>query len=114
MEVLLRDAMNELTNPTLAPYAKTGEVELRTTAKADTEAEAAAHLSEKGIAFSSLAPLGEATHIFTHLEWHMTGYEILLDGSEKLPFEGCFFAPDTDLDTLYAIPSAYRAYRPFM
>jgi len=34
--------MNELTNPTLAPYAKEGEVELRITAKADTEEEAAA------------------------------------------------------------------------
>ncbi len=36
-EALLRDQMNELTNPTLAPYAKGGEVELRITAKADTE-----------------------------------------------------------------------------
>jgi len=36
VESLLRDRMNELTNPTLAPYAKTGEVELRITAKADS------------------------------------------------------------------------------
>ena len=42
VESLLKDRMNELTNPTLAPYAKTGEVELRITAKAQTEAEAAA------------------------------------------------------------------------
>ena len=42
VESLLRDRMNELTNPTLAPYAKEGEVELRVTAKADTEEEAAA------------------------------------------------------------------------
>lgn len=41
VESLLRDRMNELTNPTLAPYAKEGEVELRITAKADTEDEAA-------------------------------------------------------------------------
>jgi len=40
VESLLRDRMNELTNPTLAPYAKEGEVELRVTAKAATEAEA--------------------------------------------------------------------------
>jgi nicotinamide-nucleotide amidase len=37
VETLLRDRMNELTNPTLAPYAKEGEVELRITAKADTD-----------------------------------------------------------------------------
>ena len=40
VESLLRDRMNELANPTLAPYAKEGEVELRITAKAPTEAEA--------------------------------------------------------------------------
>ena len=40
VEDLLRDRMNGLTNPTLAPYAKTGEVELRITAKADTAEEA--------------------------------------------------------------------------
>ncbi len=40
VEDRLRDRMNELTNPTLAPYAKEGEVELRITAKAETEAEA--------------------------------------------------------------------------
>jgi nicotinamide-nucleotide amidase len=39
-EALLRDQMNALTNPTLAPYAKGGEVELRITAKSDTEEEA--------------------------------------------------------------------------
>ena len=37
VEALLRDKMNALHNPTLAPYAKVGEVELRITAKADTE-----------------------------------------------------------------------------
>lgn len=42
VESLLRDRMNELTNPTLAPYAKEGEVELRITAKADTKEKAAA------------------------------------------------------------------------
>ncbi|MGN0984871.1 MAG: competence/damage-inducible protein A [Candidatus Enterenecus sp.] len=42
VESLLRDRMNELTNPTLAPYAKEGEVELRVTAKAPTAEEAEA------------------------------------------------------------------------
>ena len=34
--------MDELTNPTLAPYAKTGMVDLRITAKAKSEEEASA------------------------------------------------------------------------
>lgn len=40
LEHELRDQMNAMTNPTLAPYAKVGEVELRVTAKAASEGEA--------------------------------------------------------------------------
>lgn len=42
VEDMLREEMNALENPTLAPYAKTGEVELRITAKADNEEKARA------------------------------------------------------------------------
>lgn len=42
VEDKLRDRMNAMRNPTLAPYAKTGEVELRITAKSITEASALA------------------------------------------------------------------------
>ena len=37
MEAQLRDEMNAMSNPTLAPYAKEGECELRVTAKAPTQ-----------------------------------------------------------------------------
>lgn len=40
VEDKLRDMMNALENPTLAPYAKEGEVMLRVTAKADTHEQA--------------------------------------------------------------------------
>ena len=45
LEARLRERMNEMTNPTMAPYAKEGECELRITAKAPTEAEAQALLA---------------------------------------------------------------------
>ena len=44
MEAQLRDQMNAMQNPTLAPYAKEGECELRVTAKAATQEEAQALL----------------------------------------------------------------------
>ena len=44
MEAQLREQMAQMTNPTLAPYAKEGECELRVTAKAATEEEAQALL----------------------------------------------------------------------
>ena len=40
MEAQLREQMNHMSNPTLAPYAKEGECELRVTAKAPTVEEA--------------------------------------------------------------------------
>ncbi len=40
VEERFRDRMNALTNPTLAPYAKAGEVELRLTARAESAAAA--------------------------------------------------------------------------
>ena len=40
VEALLKEQMNAMTNPTLAPYAKEGECELRVTAKAPTDEEA--------------------------------------------------------------------------
>lgn len=44
MEAQLRNQMNAMSNPTLAPYAKEGECELRVTAKASTDAQAQALL----------------------------------------------------------------------
>lgn len=45
LEAMLRDRMNAMENPTLAPYAKEGECELRITAKAGDEARAEALLT---------------------------------------------------------------------
>lgn len=45
MEAQLRDRMNTMSNPTLAPYAKLGECELRITAKAADEGQAEALLA---------------------------------------------------------------------
>ena len=44
MEAQLREQMNHMQNPTLAPYAKEGECELRVTAKAPDDAQAQALL----------------------------------------------------------------------
>jgi len=44
VESRLRDRMNAMTNPTMAPYAKEGECELRITAKAATDEQAQALL----------------------------------------------------------------------
>ena len=57
MEAQLREEMEAMTNPTLAPYAKEGECELRITAKAaDEESARALSACGPGSAPSSTAP----------------------------------------------------------
>ncbi len=75
--------------------------------RALTEDEAKALLSDKGIRFTAIRPLGEAVHIFTHLEWHMRGYLVLTDA---LP-EGLIGATREQLSTDYALPSAFRYFK---
>ncbi|MBQ6388825.1 MAG: A/G-specific adenine glycosylase [Mogibacterium sp.] len=59
--------------------------------------------------------LPEATHIFTHREWHMTGWEILADEWEEFasgePREHeLFLVTASDLQDVYSIPSAFSKY----
>ncbi len=84
-----------------------------------TAGEVAEKLAAIGITPLRIAPLGEGKHIFTHLEWHMVGFEVDLDEkSAKTVREnadlGLFFAPSYEIDEAYAVPSAYSAYRAFM
>ncbi len=77
--------------------------------------EVLAALAAYGITPLSITPLEAARHIFTHLEWHMTGFEVILaeQDKDKLP-DGLILASRDEIDTVYALPSAYRAYRPYM
>ena len=54
--------------------------------------------------------LSPATHIFTHLEWHMTGWKI--SAEEILP--GCPFvwAKPEEIQQTYAIPAAFSSFLP--
>lgn len=75
-----------------------------------TEAEVKDLLAARGIRFSSVQPIGEAVHIFTHLEWHMRGYLVSLDA----PIEGLIFATKEELSSTYALPSAFRYFKQYI
>ncbi len=55
----------------------------------------------------SAEPCGEAVHIFSHLEWHLTGWRILC---RKRP-ERFLWADESDRRETYAVPAAFRAYK---
>ena len=55
----------------------------------------------------SIAPCGSAKHIFTHVEWHMTGWRV------ELPEEAPGYVWETVeiIRTDYSIPTALKTYR---
>ena len=96
------------------------------------EKEVLSFVRSRGLFPIRIRPLPEAKHVFTHLIWQMTGFEILVEDlmESKLPHgpvpegeaapgeetsgqiePGQWFAVRTQqVGEIYAIPSAYRAY----
>ncbi len=71
-------------------------------------AEAAALLATWGAEPSGLAPLPEAKHVFTHVEWRMRGF--LVDAPCFSPPWQHAWADGAALHGRYAVPSAFKAY----
>ena len=73
---------------------------------------------EDGVCTIRIQPLGEAKHIFSHIEWHMTGYAVRVEEPEMHPqvqceknrADGLLFVEAEDAKEKYAIPSAFAAY----
>ena len=65
-----------------------------------------ARLSARGWQVEKLLSLRGAKHVFTHVEWHMSGFEVTL--AEKP--EGLTFVTPQALRESYALPSAFRAF----
>lgn len=75
-----------------------------------SEEEVRAALSEEGYDITKIDPLGKAVHVFSHKEWHMTGYRVSL--RKPAAKEGVFRVTKEE-ENRYAVPSAFSAYRPY-
>ena len=79
-------------------------------------------VKEMGYAPIRIQPLGDAKHIFSHIEWHMTGYAVRVEEpemqpqvqSKKIGTDGLLFVDAEDAKEKYAIPSAFAAYAKYM
>ena len=56
--------------------------------------------------------IGRGKHIFSHIEWHMTGYHILL--KEKLKEEGLIWVTEEEMEAAYAVPSAFDFMKKYL
>ena len=76
------------------------------------EADLRAHLAALGLTVERIAPLGEARHLFSHVEWKMQGYLVTVApvGAGDAVSDWVW-ASYTELEEIYPLPSAYAAYR---
>ena len=66
----------------------------------------------QGLAKGPAAQLPAAKHVFTHLEWHMTGWHFCCGPDAPVP-DGCAFAAPEQLQAQYSVPGAFHAYRQY-
>lgn len=57
-------------------------------------------------------PLPEAKHIFSHIEWQLTGWRVSVP--QQAPPPGFVWAQPAQLSQEYALPGAFKAYRPYL
>ena len=66
-------------------------------------------LSDNGLTPVSVFPLPAAKHIFSHVEWHMTGWDIEVERFAHLP-SPLFACHLSEVDR-YSIPNAFDAFK---
>lgn len=65
-------------------------------------------LNEWGLLSQLPQACGEAVHVFTHREWHMSGFAAVLENSD-LP-DGWLWVDEKTLEREIALPSAFRVF----
>lgn len=76
---------------------------------ADTDS-VRALLENEGFKVRSVTPLPDAKHLFTHVEWRMTGYAVAVDDARPGPVWDGVWVSKTELFDDYTVPSAFSAY----
>lgn len=75
--------------------------------------EALAAVKDMGFAPLRIQRLEDAKHVFSHIEWHMQGYAILVE-DETPEHTQVLLVDAEDANRRYAIPAAFAAYAGYM
>ena len=78
-----------------------------------TENEVLEIVKSYGLAPLFIQKLEDSKHIFTHKEWHMTGYVVRVEELEG-DVDGMLFVERKTVEEQYPIPSAFAAYAKYM
>lgn len=87
-----------------------------------SEKEVLTYLEALGYSPIHIKKLEEAKHIFSHIEWHMTGYAIKVEEIDftsenrdnEIAEKGHLFVLPEEINKDYAIPSAFEAYSKYV
>ena len=80
-----------------------------------SENEVLQYLKDEGFAPIRIIPLCEARHIFSHVEWHMTGYLVLTENMEDAGEKGGYLVVEPwRTQKEYPVPAAFRAYAKYL
>ena len=75
-----------------------------------TAEQVAEHVQSLGLEVTEIGQPIEAKHVFTHMEWHMTGYAVRV--SSTAPVSDTLTCATLDeLGGTYPVPSAHRAFK---
>lgn len=76
--------------------------------------EALEYVEKMGLEPLYIEELKSAKHIFSHIEWRMTGYRIRVSSLDKTENQRLLFVDRKQADKAYAIPAAFGAYVKYM
>ena len=68
------------------------------------------YLKQKKIIGKNIKKVGTHKHIFTHIEWNMTAYEI--ETQEEL--KGYLWIQQKELKNKYALPTAFAVFQKYI
>lgn len=75
-----------------------------------TREEVIDYCKQIGLSPIRIKKLEKAKHIFSHVEWHMIGYQIQVDELEKACTSEMIFAYPEEIQKRYPIPAAFEKY----
>lgn len=79
-----------------------------------TETQVIAYCKKIGLSPLRIQKLVEGKHIFSHVEWHMTGYSIRVDELENSCTEDMIFIHPEEVEKEYPIPAAFETYTKYV
>lgn len=72
------------------------------------------YIKERQLAPIRIRQLRESKHIFSHVEWRMTGYVIQVEELENAKDTGMLFVEPWKTQEEYPIPAAFGAYADYL